>query len=121
MRAARIYILNDLSSLASPPAAESAPRCCAARVDAARKAGAVRLKLSTAITNATAQRLYEAHGWNRDEEFSSTACRLARQREHIQRVAAILRRDVSSATPRGRGRRSALAVDHRDVLLAATA
>jgi ribosomal protein S18 acetylase RimI-like enzyme len=37
--------------------------------EAARASGAVRLKLSTAITNVSAQRLYAALGWKRDEEF----------------------------------------------------
>jgi GNAT superfamily N-acetyltransferase len=40
-----------------------------AAAEAARTAGAVRLELSTAITNVPAQRLYEALGWKRDEEF----------------------------------------------------
>lgn len=35
----------------------------------ARETGASRLTLSTAHTNTTAQRLYEAHGWVVDQEF----------------------------------------------------
>lgn len=35
----------------------------------ARASGAVRLKLSTAVTNLSAQRRYEAMGWKRDEDF----------------------------------------------------
>ena len=37
--------------------------------DMARAAGAIRLKLSTAITNVAAQRLYEAMQWTREEDF----------------------------------------------------
>ena len=36
-----------------------------------RAQGAVRLALSTALTNAPAQALYEAAGWRRDEVFCS--------------------------------------------------
>ncbi len=34
-----------------------------------REAGAVRLTLSTAATNRTAQALYEKQGWTRDQAF----------------------------------------------------
>ena len=37
--------------------------------DDARRAGCVRLDLSTAHTNRTAQALYESRGWQRDEVF----------------------------------------------------
>lgn len=40
-----------------------------AAAEAARSAGAVRLELATAITNLSAQRLYEQLGWVRDQEF----------------------------------------------------
>ncbi|MCP9450711.1 MAG: GNAT family N-acetyltransferase [Nitrospira sp.] len=40
-----------------------------AAAEEARSAGAVRLELATAITNAAAQRLYERLGWVRDQEF----------------------------------------------------
>ncbi len=69
VRAARIYVLNDL--YVAPPARGRGTGALLVRsaAEAARTAGAVRLKLSTAITNVTAQRLYEALGWKRDEEF----------------------------------------------------
>jgi len=35
----------------------------------ARASGAARLSLTTAMTNQTAQRLYAAHGWERDTHF----------------------------------------------------
>jgi ribosomal protein S18 acetylase RimI-like enzyme len=38
-------------------------------VEQARRAGAVRVELATAITNDAAQALYEALGWVRDSEF----------------------------------------------------
>jgi ribosomal protein S18 acetylase RimI-like enzyme len=67
--AARIYLLSDLF-------VEPAARCrgvgtllLKAAAETGRAAGAVRLELSTAITNVSAQRLYEALGWKRDEEF----------------------------------------------------
>ena len=40
-----------------------------AAADYARGVGAVRLVLSTALTNSTAQALYEKSGWKRDAEF----------------------------------------------------
>lgn len=69
VRAARVYILNDVFVV---PAARrggvgSALVREAARV--AREAGAVKIKISTAIANAPAQRLYEREGWQRDDEF----------------------------------------------------
>jgi ribosomal protein S18 acetylase RimI-like enzyme len=42
-----------------------------AAADFGRSAGAVRLTLSTAHTNTSAQSLYEANGWLRDEVFRS--------------------------------------------------
>ena len=69
VRAARIYVLNDL--FVSPSArGRGVGRSLLERaVGVAREAGAVRLKLSTAITNLRARRLYESLGWKRDEEF----------------------------------------------------
>ena len=40
-----------------------------AAAESGRAAGAVRLELSTATTNVSAQRLYKTLGWKRDEEF----------------------------------------------------
>jgi ribosomal protein S18 acetylase RimI-like enzyme len=66
---ARIFILNDLF------VAPHARRCAtgSALLDAAarhgRSAGAVRLVLSTELTNVTAQALYEKAGWTRDSAF----------------------------------------------------
>lgn len=70
VRAAPIYILNDL--FAVPPARRRGVGALLlkAAAETGRAAGAVRLELSTAITNVPAQRLYERLGWKRDEEFS---------------------------------------------------
>src|SRR5262245_47788066 len=69
VRAARIYVLNDLFVLPSARGRGVASSLMRAAVAVAREAGAVRLKLSTAISNAPARRLYEGMGWKRDEEF----------------------------------------------------
>ncbi len=65
----RIYILNDLfvNELGRRKGVGS---LLSAAVDFARTVGAIRLGLSTAITNTSAQALYEAEGWERDDDFS---------------------------------------------------
>jgi GNAT superfamily N-acetyltransferase len=67
--AAPIYLLSDL--FVAPPARNRGVGrlLLKAAAETARAAGAVRLELSTAITNVPAQRLYESLGWKRDEEF----------------------------------------------------
>src|SRR5262245_5010029 len=66
---ARILILNDL--FVSP----AARRCGAgsallsAAADYGRRIGAVRLELSTELTNAAARSVYERIGWKRDAVF----------------------------------------------------
>lgn len=69
VRAAPIFVLNDL--FVAPAARRSGvgAQLLRAAAEVARSSGAVRLKLSTAITNPPAQRLYEALGWKRDEDF----------------------------------------------------
>ena len=69
VRAAPIYILNDL--FVSPAARRRGVGTLLLKVAAeiGRATGAVRLELSTAITNVSAQRLYQKVGWKRDEEF----------------------------------------------------
>jgi ribosomal protein S18 acetylase RimI-like enzyme len=67
--AAPIYVLYDLY------VAEDARRQGVGRalLEAARRhaaqAGAARMELATATSNAAAQRLYEALGWMRDDQF----------------------------------------------------
>ncbi len=67
--AARSFILNDL--YVRPEARRK--RVGALLLDAAasfaRAVGAVRLTLSTEVTNETAQALYEAEGWTRQTDF----------------------------------------------------
>lgn len=69
VRAAPIFVLNDL--FVAPAARRSGvgAQLLRAAAEVARSSGAVRLKFSTAITNPPAQRLYEALGWKRDEDF----------------------------------------------------
>jgi ribosomal protein S18 acetylase RimI-like enzyme len=67
--AARIFILNDL--FVEPRfrrMGAGAALLAAARVFA-QAAGAVRLTLSTEVTNESAQALYEACGWTRQTDF----------------------------------------------------
>jgi ribosomal protein S18 acetylase RimI-like enzyme len=69
LRAARVFVLYDLF-VATPARRHGvARRMMEAAVDEARAAGAAALTLQTARTNHAAQRLYEALGWQRDEEF----------------------------------------------------
>jgi len=67
--AKRIFILNDL--FVNPAARRSGVgrALLQAAADFGRTAGAARLTLSTAHTNTSAQSLYEANGWLRDEIF----------------------------------------------------
>jgi len=65
----RIYILNDLFVNESGRRKGVGSKLMGAVVDNAKKAGAIRLGLSTAFTNTSAQALYEAEGWERDDDF----------------------------------------------------
>ena len=67
--AAPISILHDLFVTPAARRRGVGARLLKSAVETAQAAGAVRLELATAITNAPAQRLYEAVGWKRDEEF----------------------------------------------------
>lgn len=66
---ARIFVLNDLFVCASARQQGVGTRLLATATDHARSVGAVRLTLSTATSNATAQAVYEAAGWQRDAQF----------------------------------------------------
>ncbi|WGG48130.1 GNAT family N-acetyltransferase [Rugamonas sp. DEMB1] len=66
----RIYILNDLFVNASGRRKGVGSKLMSAAVDFAKTVGALRLGLSTAITNTGAQALYEAEGWERDDDFA---------------------------------------------------
>jgi ribosomal protein S18 acetylase RimI-like enzyme len=66
---AQIFILNDLFVIPSARRQGVASRLLRAAADHGHAAGAIRLTLSTAVTNKEAQILYEREGWNRDAEF----------------------------------------------------
>src|SRR5438552_2092344 len=68
---ARIFILNDL--FVSPEARRrgAGRALLRAAADYGRRVGALRLVLSTEVTNTTAQALYETVGWKRDLIFCS--------------------------------------------------
>ncbi|NHZ43775.1 GNAT family N-acetyltransferase [Massilia aquatica] len=65
----RIFILNDLFVSESGRRKGVGSRLISASVDFAKTVGSIRLALSTASTNANAQALYEAKGWERDDDF----------------------------------------------------
>ncbi|MBM4138647.1 MAG: GNAT family N-acetyltransferase [Nitrospira sp.] len=67
--AAPISIFHDLYVVPAARRCGVGTMLLKAVAETARATGAVRLELATAITNTTAQRLYEALGWKRDEEF----------------------------------------------------
>ncbi|MEA5416405.1 GNAT family N-acetyltransferase [Synechococcus sp. BA-132 BA5] len=66
---ARIFILNDLFVVPEARRSGVARRLLEAAVGRGREAGAIRLSLSTALTNAAAQALYASAGWERDVVF----------------------------------------------------
>ena len=67
--AARILILNDL--FVAPDARRSGvgKSLLSAAANYGKEIGAVRLTLSTEVTNESAQALYEAEGWKRQTDF----------------------------------------------------
>lgn len=67
--AARIFILNDLFVRPEARRMGAGSQLLSAAADFGRTAGAVRLTLSTEITNEAAQALYEAEGWKRQTDF----------------------------------------------------
>jgi ribosomal protein S18 acetylase RimI-like enzyme len=64
-----IWILNELFVAEDARRRGVGARLLRAARDLAMKTGAVRLALSTAVTNAAAQALYERDGWRRDSAF----------------------------------------------------
>jgi ribosomal protein S18 acetylase RimI-like enzyme len=67
--AARIFVLYDLFVDADARRAGVGTALMRAAQALGRAAGAVRLDLSTARSNATAQALYESLGWRRDDVY----------------------------------------------------
>ncbi len=73
VEAIKIYVLYDLYVDASARKSGVGEALMTAASNHAKSAGAKRLELSTAITNTTAQSLYERLGWVRDTEYYSYA------------------------------------------------
>jgi GNAT superfamily N-acetyltransferase len=67
--AARIFILNDLFVLPEARRMGVGSLLLSAAASFGRAVGAVRLTLSTEITNEAAQALYETEGWKRQANF----------------------------------------------------
>lgn len=67
--AARTFILNDLFVATEARRSGVGIKLLEAAVQFGRSVGAVRLSLSTATDNETAQSLYVAQGWVRDTKF----------------------------------------------------
>jgi ribosomal protein S18 acetylase RimI-like enzyme len=67
--AARIFILNDLFVQPDARRMGVGSSLLSAAANFGRSAGAVRLTLSTEVTNHAAQALYEAEGWTRQTDF----------------------------------------------------
>ena len=67
--AARILVLNDLFVLPEARRMRVGARLLAAAASFGQAFGAVRLTLSTEVTNEAAQALYEAEGWTRQTDF----------------------------------------------------
>ena len=67
--AAPMYVLSDLFVIPEARRRGVGTQLLASAAEAARTAGAVRLELATAITNISAQRLYEALGWRKDDFY----------------------------------------------------
>ncbi len=68
VRAARVWVLNDLYVAASARRCGVAQALLAAAADFARGDGAIRLVLETAPDNHAAQALYTAQGWLRYDD-----------------------------------------------------
>lgn len=65
----RIYILNDLFVNELGRRKGVGSKLISAAINFARTVGAIRLGLSTAITNTSAQALYEIAGWEHDDDL----------------------------------------------------
>jgi GNAT superfamily N-acetyltransferase len=68
---ARIFILNDLFVSPEARTRGAGAALLSAAAEFGRRAGALRLALSTELTNTTAQAVYEHNGWKRDTVFCS--------------------------------------------------
>ena len=75
-----IWILNDLFVAAEARHRGVGARLLQAARDHALQTGAVRLELATAVTNTTAQALYQRDGWRKNTEFLHYEYELAKER-----------------------------------------
>ena len=66
---ARIFILNDLFVAPEARGRGAGSALLQAAAEFGRSVGALRLVLSTEVTNTTAQSVYERLGWKRDTDF----------------------------------------------------
>ncbi len=66
---ARIFILNDLFVTPEARGRGAGGALLDAAAEYGRRVGAVRLELSTELTNQTAQAVYERMGWKRDTVY----------------------------------------------------
>ena len=66
---ARVFVLNDLFVHEQARRKGAASKLMTAAIEFAKSLGAVRVSLSTATANETAQALYQSAGWKRDEQF----------------------------------------------------
>ena len=66
---ARIFILNDLFVREEARGKGAGRKLIGMAGEFAKAAGAVRLTLSTALTNTRAQAVYESLGWRPDQQF----------------------------------------------------
>ncbi|MFP5413822.1 MAG: N-acetyltransferase family protein [Gammaproteobacteria bacterium] len=66
---ARVFVLNDLFVHEQARRKGAALKLMTAAIEFSKSLGAVRVSLSTAIANETAQALYQSTGWKRDEQF----------------------------------------------------
>lgn len=66
---ARTFILNDLFVSAEARKKGTATMLMHAAVNFAKSVDAVRISLSTSVSNQTAQAVYESLGWKKDEQF----------------------------------------------------
>ncbi len=65
----RTFILNDLYVVSEARRVGVAGALLESATSYAKALGAVRLSLTTAITNTVAQKVYEINGWERDNQF----------------------------------------------------
>ena len=66
---ARTFILNDLYVSEPHRKKGAGTQLLAAAVEFGKSSGAIRLTLSTATDNTSAQALYQEAGWERDQQF----------------------------------------------------